>query len=58
LLCFEEHGPQIALPFSRGVPPWRDEIIVTITDLAFYAGWPPAMTARQIARKAFEESGK
>jgi 4-carboxymuconolactone decarboxylase len=34
----------------------RDEIVETITHLAFYAGWPPAMTALQIARKAFEES--
>ena len=33
----------------------RDEIIETITHLAFYAGWPPAMTALQIARKAFDE---
>ena len=36
----------------------RDEIIGTITHLAFYAGWPPAMTALQIARKVFEESVK
>jgi 4-carboxymuconolactone decarboxylase len=36
----------------------RDEIIETITHLAFYAGWPPAMTALQIARKVFEETGK
>lgn len=35
----------------------REEIIGTITHLAFYAGWPPAMTALQIARKAFEEAG-
>lgn len=34
----------------------RDEIIETITHLAFYAGWPPAMTALQIARRVFEES--
>ena len=34
----------------------RDEIIGTITHLAFYAGWPPAMTALQIARNAFEEA--
>ena len=33
----------------------RDEIIATITHLAFYAGWPPAMTALQLARKAFDE---
>ncbi len=32
----------------------RDEIVETITQLAFYAGWPPAMTALQIARKIFE----
>ena len=36
----------------------REEIIETITQLAFYAGWPPAMTALQIARKVFEETGK
>jgi len=34
----------------------RDEIIGTITHLAFYAGWPPAMTALQIARKVFDEA--
>jgi 4-carboxymuconolactone decarboxylase len=31
----------------------REEILATITHLAFYAGWPPAMTALQIARTAF-----
>jgi 4-carboxymuconolactone decarboxylase len=31
------------------------EIIATITQLAFYSGWPPAMTALQIARNVFEE---
>jgi 4-carboxymuconolactone decarboxylase len=36
----------------------REEIIETITHLAFYAGWPPAMTALQIVRKIFEETGK
>jgi 4-carboxymuconolactone decarboxylase len=35
----------------------RDEIIETITHVAFYAGWPPAMTALQIAKLAFEEVG-
>jgi 4-carboxymuconolactone decarboxylase len=35
----------------------RDEIIETITHLAFYAGWAPAMTALQIARRLFEEAG-
>ena len=26
----------------------KDEIIETITQVAFYAGWPPAMTARKV----------
>jgi 4-carboxymuconolactone decarboxylase len=34
----------------------REEITATITHLAFYAGWPPAMTALQIARKVFDEA--
>ena len=34
----------------------KDEIIAVITHLAFYAGWPPAMTALQIARKVFDEA--
>jgi 4-carboxymuconolactone decarboxylase len=36
----------------------REEIIGAITHLAFYAGWPPAMTALQIARKVFAEDGR
>jgi 4-carboxymuconolactone decarboxylase len=32
----------------------RDEILAVITHLAFYAGWPPAMTALGIAREVFE----
>jgi 4-carboxymuconolactone decarboxylase len=35
----------------------RDEIVETITHLAFYAGWPPAMTALPIIKKVFEEAG-
>ena len=34
----------------------KDEIIAIVTHLAFYAGWPAAMTGLQIARKAFDES--
>jgi 4-carboxymuconolactone decarboxylase len=34
----------------------KDEIIGAITHLAFYAGWPPAMTALQIARTVFEDA--
>lgn len=35
----------------------REELIETITHLAFYAGWPPANTATAIAGKLFEELG-
>jgi 4-carboxymuconolactone decarboxylase len=35
----------------------KDELIETITHLAFYAGWPAASTALAIARKAFEDAG-
>jgi 4-carboxymuconolactone decarboxylase len=34
----------------------QDEVIGAITHLAFYAGWPPAMTALQIARKGLRGS--
>lgn len=33
----------------------REELGEMITHLAFYAGWPAANTAVNIARKAFEE---
>jgi 4-carboxymuconolactone decarboxylase len=36
----------------------RDEVIETITHLAFYGGWPVANTALPIARKVFDESEK
>ena len=32
----------------------KDEIVETITHLAFYAGWPNAMTAVLIAKELFE----
>lgn len=33
----------------------KDELIETITHLAFYAGWPTASTAIGVARKVFAE---
>ncbi|OAM51306.1 4-carboxymuconolactone decarboxylase [Methylovorus sp. MM2] len=33
----------------------RDELIEVITHLAFYSGWPTAMTALTLAKKLFEE---
>jgi len=35
----------------------REELIETITHLAFYSGWPTAVTALGVARKVFEENG-
>jgi 4-carboxymuconolactone decarboxylase len=35
----------------------RDEIVESITQVAFYAGWPSAMTALPIAKAVFEETG-
>jgi 4-carboxymuconolactone decarboxylase len=34
----------------------KDEIVAVITHLAFYAGWPPAMTALNIARTVFADA--
>ncbi|MFY9629705.1 MAG: carboxymuconolactone decarboxylase family protein [Methylocystis sp.] len=36
----------------------RSEIVATITQLAFYSGWPPAMTALRIARTVFADIDK
>jgi 4-carboxymuconolactone decarboxylase len=36
----------------------RDELIELITHLAFYSGWPTAMTALPIARQAFDNRGR
>ena len=35
----------------------RDEIVEAITHVAFYAGWPSAMTALPIAKAVFKEAG-
>ena len=34
----------------------RDELIELITHLAFYSGWPTAMSAALLAKKVFAES--
>jgi 4-carboxymuconolactone decarboxylase len=36
----------------------RDELIETITHLAFYSGWPTANTALSITRRVFEETAQ
>lgn len=35
----------------------KEEIVEAVTQIAFYAGWPPAMTALPILKKVFEEAG-
>ena len=35
----------------------KDELIETITHLAFYSGWPTAATAVAVARRVFTEAG-
>jgi len=35
----------------------RDEIVEAVTQIAFYAGWPPAMTALPILKQVFAEAG-
>ena len=35
----------------------REEIGEVITHLAFYAGWPTAVNAAQVAKQVFEERG-
>jgi len=51
-----ELGFHLARALENGVT--REEIIAAMTHLAFYAGWPPAMTALQVARKVFDEAGR
>jgi 4-carboxymuconolactone decarboxylase len=36
----------------------QDELIETITHLAFYAGWPNAVTAIAVAQEVFESTGR
>jgi 4-carboxymuconolactone decarboxylase len=35
----------------------RDEVIEVITHLAFYAGWPNARNASQLAKELFTKEG-
>jgi 4-carboxymuconolactone decarboxylase len=32
----------------------QDEFVELITDLAFYSGWPTAMSAMRLAKEAFQ----
>ena len=42
--------------FNNGVT--KDELIELITHLAFYSGWPTAMSAANVAKKVVEDAEK
>ena len=50
-------GDQLPIHLERalGNGVTREEIGELITHLAFYAGWPAAMSAGRVARKVFDE---
>lgn len=50
----EQLGPHMKRGLANGLS--RDEIIETITHLAFYSGWPTAMSALAIARDILNET--
>lgn len=43
------------LPFARDNGVTEQELIETITHLAFYTGWPKAMSAMTVAKNAFTD---
>jgi 4-carboxymuconolactone decarboxylase len=49
----EQLGGHIGRALTNGVT--KDEISEIITHLAFYSGWPTAVTAAAIAKSVFEE---
>jgi 4-carboxymuconolactone decarboxylase len=49
----EQLRGHIARALTNGVT--KEEIGELITHLAFYAGWPAAMTAANVARSVFDE---
>lgn len=51
--AFEQLRSHLRLGRQNGLG--REEIIEAIIQLAFYAGWPKAMSAIQIARDVFDE---
>jgi 4-carboxymuconolactone decarboxylase len=49
--AFEQLRSHLALARQNGLT--EQELVETITHLAFYAGWPKAMSAIQVARDVF-----
>ena len=46
------------LPFAVKNGVTREELVEAITHLAFYAGWPKAMSAMTIAKELFDGEGE
>ena len=44
----------LALALENGVT--QDELVEAITNLAFYAGWPSAVTAISVAKEVFQKN--
>jgi 4-carboxymuconolactone decarboxylase len=51
---FEQLKGHLARALANGVT--KDEVSELITHLAFYAGWPSAMTAATLAKEVFAAS--
>ena len=49
----DQLAPHMKLAIDNGLSVW--ELVETITHIAFYAGWPNAVTAITTAKKLFEE---
>ena len=49
----EQLNSHISRALANGVT--KDELIELITHLAFYSGWPTAMSAAALAKEVFEE---
>jgi 4-carboxymuconolactone decarboxylase len=54
LNCPDQLRSHLARARENGVT--QDELIEAITHLAFYAGWPNAMTAIAVAKEIFQKN--
>ena len=52
----EQQRGHFARAITNGVK--KDELIELITHLAFYSGWPTAMSAANVAKEVLEEGDK
>ena len=54
LNCTEQLPFHLSKALTNGIT--KDELLEAITQLAFYAGWPNAMSAVMIAKRVFAEN--